>query len=463
MDRRKKALEVTAASLVDLKAELYRKQEEFKQEKLHKEAGGSSQPRAATKKPSIWVKQNAGVAARAEKDVEAAAEEEDTLGKSRKKLEEKAALYEKMTKGDFPDEETEELYLVDFTQKILEKQKEVQAAASCRKEVQAAASCQEDVAPDLPVPAPPGPGEEWVYYVDLLGRSRHCMKKDLPDLLKLDAGLKGKRAAPQERTLLSEDMRQEMQRKQWEEEEAAERPAGPLHYEDIRQHEARQLGVGYFAFARDEEARRKQMDTLTMLRDQTEDQRLKREQLKAKRKAMLQARLYKLRQRKNKHLPEEQATAQDDEELMGPEPPEPEPAVLEPKVDVVVQERRDTRLGVPHVREWDQGKEFMFGHWSKPECDPHDERDPEFAPPPSYGSKPRKPRRVRKRKLTNHKPSTGSSDSGSREGPAPPEHPGPSPPEYPGPSPPEHPGPSPNSVSNEKRLDELLSYYRRVT
>lgn len=40
-----------------------------------------------------------------------------------------------------------------------------------------------------------------------------------------------------EKTLLSEDMRKELQRQQWEEEEreALKRPMGPIHYEDIRE------------------------------------------------------------------------------------------------------------------------------------------------------------------------------------------------------------------------------------
>lgn len=48
--------------------------------------------------------------------------------------------------------------------------------------------------------------------------------------------------------------------------------------------------------------------------------------------------------------------------VIGPLPPEPE-AVPTPhvstqssKVEVIVQERKDTRPGVPHVREWDRGK-----------------------------------------------------------------------------------------------------------
>uniref|UniRef100_A0A8C7AYK4 Coiled-coil domain-containing protein 174 n=1 Tax=Neovison vison TaxID=452646 RepID=A0A8C7AYK4_NEOVI len=101
MDRRKKPLDVTASSLVDLKAELFRKQEEFKQEKLLKDSGVLGKPKTTNKKPSIWSKQNAGVSNRAEKDTEQKIEEQKTLDKAREKLEEKAKLYEKMTKGDF--------------------------------------------------------------------------------------------------------------------------------------------------------------------------------------------------------------------------------------------------------------------------------------------------------------------------------------------------------------------------
>ncbi|XP_018410732.1 PREDICTED: coiled-coil domain-containing protein 174 [Nanorana parkeri] len=446
MDK-KKVLEVTAASLVDLKAELFRKQEEFKHEKLSKTTDGPSKSKAVLKKPNIWNKQNVGVTARAEKDAEQKTEEDNTLDKSRKRLEEKALLYEKMTKGDFPDEETEELYLVDFAQKIIEKKREVQML--CHKEK--IDKEEEDArAPDLPVPAPKDPGEEWVDYVDSLGRSRRCMKKDLPDLLKMDKDLQGKKpAAAQGKTLLSEDMRREMQREQWEqeEEEAMKRPIGPLHYEDIRDNEARQLGVGYFAFAKDEQNRRKQMDTLNMLRDQTEDQRVKRERLKSKRKAMLDARLAKLRQRKMKHGEgEETETAQEaEEEPIGPEPEEtPE---LERKVEVLIQERRDTKPGVPHVREWDRGKEFTLGRWSKIQDDLRNEREPEFAPPSVYASKQNKKKRRQKRRRNQAGPSNDTTrlDHGHNQYAQ------------------EAPGSNTTSKVDEKRLDEMLSYYRKVT
>nr|XP_019941849.1 PREDICTED: coiled-coil domain-containing protein 174 isoform X2 [Paralichthys olivaceus] len=389
MDKKKKPFDVTASSLVDLKAELYRKQEQFKQDKLGQEnAGAGSKSKSKEKKPNVWSKQNPGVSARAEKDAEQLDEEQKSLDTSKRRLEEKAKLYEQMTKGDFPDEETEGLFLVDFTQKIIDKKRETFAQRDMLKEE------DEERDSSTPIPAPGNPDEEWVDFVDALGRSRRCMKKDLPDFKKMDHNLKGKGTASSEKTLLSEDMRRELQRQEWEreEEEAMKRPIGPIHYEDIRGQEARELGVGYFAFSQDKEHRRKQRDTLDMLRDQTTEQRSKRERLKEKRQAILQARLAKVRQRKMKKTKldgteeedrEEEKEDEDDSELIGSPPlPEDYPEVSTVKrVEVEIQERKDTKPGVPHVREWDRGKEFMFSEWKSRR---RDERESDFAPPSAY-------------------------------------------------------------------------------
>uniref|UniRef100_A0A3P9LU83 Coiled-coil domain containing 174 n=1 Tax=Oryzias latipes TaxID=8090 RepID=A0A3P9LU83_ORYLA len=387
MDKKKKPLAVDASSLVDLKAELFRKQEEFKREKLGQENTHTGhRPKSSTvnnKKPTIWSKQNAGISARAAKDSEQLAEEQVTLDAARRKLEEKARLYEQMTKGDFPDEETESLFLVDFTQKIIDKKRE----ALQQKEE------EEDRESSSPPPQPLNPDEEWVDFVDALGRSRRCMKKDLPDFKKMDQDLTGKGIISSDKTLLSEDMRRELQRQEWEreEEEAMKRPVGPIHYEDIRAQEARELGVGYFAFSQDQEQRRKQRETLDMLRDQTTDQRTKRERLKEKRQAILKARLAKVRQRKMKKAKldgteeeeEESKDTVEEEETFGPfpQPDDPPEVSTLKRVEVEIQERRDTKPGVPHVREWDRGKEFMFSEW-KSRC--RDERETEFAPPSAY-------------------------------------------------------------------------------
>ncbi|KAM8868189.1 coiled-coil domain-containing protein 174 isoform 2-T2 [Synchiropus picturatus] len=391
MDRRKKAFDVTASSLVDLKAELYRKQEQFKQDRLGQQnADTTLKAKAKVKKPAVWTKQNPGVSARAEKDAEQLAEEKSSLDSSRRKLEEKARLYEQMSRGDFPDEESEGLFLVDFTQKIIDRKKGTHSQREATSE-------DEEGENFSAVPPPPEhPDEEWVDYVDALGRSRRCMKKDLPSYQRMDMDLNGKGQITSDKTHLSEDMRRELQRQEWEkeEEEAMKRPVGPVHYEDIRGQEARELGVGYFAFSHDEEDRRKQRQTLDMLRDQTTEQRSKRERLKGKRQAILKARLAKIKQRKMKakgevaeDVEEDENEAEEEEEdeerLMGPSPPPedcPEVSILK-KVDVVIQERRDTKPGVPHVREWDRGKESMFTEWKSRR---QDERDSEFAPPTAY-------------------------------------------------------------------------------
>lgn len=390
---------------MDLKAELYRKQEQFKREKIGQEnAEAGLKTKVTSKKPNIWTKQNAGVSARAAKDAEQLAEEQVSLDAARRKLEEKARLYEQMTKGDFPDEETEALYLVDFTQKIIDKNRETLT----QKEKE-----DEDKASLSPIPPPQNPDEEWVDYIDALGRSRRCMKKDLPSFVKMDQDLKGKGIVLNDKTLLSEDMRRDLQRQEWEreEEEAMKRPVGPIHYEDIRAQEARELGVGYFAFSQDQEQRRKQRETLDMLRDQTTDQRTKRERLKEKRNAILQARLAKVRQRKMKKAKldgtegdeqkeEENLGEEEEDEPVGPFPQSdvPSEASILKKVEVEIQERRDTKPGVPHVREWDRGKEFMFNEWKSRR---RDERDTEFAPPSAYFTDDKRPKPGRAKNQQN--------------------------------------------------------------
>ncbi|NXR18981.1 CC174 protein, partial [Cinclus mexicanus] len=483
MDRRKKPLDVAASSLVDLKAELFRKQEEFKKEKLLKDAGVFAKPRTSNKKSSLWTKQNTGVVNRAAKDVEEKAEEQDILDKSRKKLEEKAKLYEKMTKGDFPDEETEDLYLVDFTQKIIDKQHEVQelhqSEAVGKSLSSERDSDEEETQPEADIPPPEDPDEEWVDYVDFLGRSRRCMKKDLPSLLKMDQELQGKRQEPDGNTLLSEDMRRELQRQQWEkeEEEALRKPMGPIHYEDIRENEARQLGVGYFAFSRDQELRHKQRATLDMLREQTLDQRNKREQLKEKRKAALDARLSKLRARKIQKLREagleEEAEKLENGGMIcaAEEPEPPRVTAASRKVEVIIQERRDTKPGVPYVREWDKGKELMFGLWEKKQEELRDERDPEFAPPSDYFLGQKKDEYYRSRNLNSSETSsenleteraqnqqrTSVQGSGSSAGDVPLSA------QASNNNIPDKPDDNPNQEPLYQSLDDMLSYYRQVT
>uniref|UniRef100_A0A5F9D699 Coiled-coil domain containing 174 n=1 Tax=Oryctolagus cuniculus TaxID=9986 RepID=A0A5F9D699_RABIT len=393
MDRRKKPLDVAASSLVDLKAELFRKQEEFKQEKLRKDSGVLGKPKTIHKKPSVWKKQNAGVSARAEKDAEQKLEEQKTLDKAREKKREREKFYSLMSENDFYilDEEVEDMYLVDFTQKIIDKRKEMEALGA-NKESQNARERDDDeeTLPESDIPPPQDPSEEWVDYVDSLGRSRRCMRKDLPDLLEMDKNLQGRLfiSPANEKTLLSEDMRKELQRQQWEEEEreALRRPVGPIHYEDIRENDG----------------------------DVTEPL------------------------------------------ILEPEPgPPTHPATQSSKVEVIVQERKDTKPGVPHVREWDRGKDFSFGYWSKRQSELRAERDPEFAPPSDYfvGQK----RTGSLSGQTWNRPGTAPSDTWQHSGPS--QEPSSS---QTG-STPAPTGPPQSSTVTFQTLDDMISYYKQVT
>lgn len=152
-----------------------------------------------------------GVTSRAEKDAGQKLEEQKTLHKAKEKLEEKAKLYEKMTKGGFLDEEVEDMYLVDFTQKITDKRKEMEVLGATRESRNEGEGDDDDEGEfsEKNIAPPPDPSEGWVDYVDSLGRSQRCMRKDLPSLLEMDKNLQGRLfvSPANEKTLLSEDMR----------------------------------------------------------------------------------------------------------------------------------------------------------------------------------------------------------------------------------------------------------------
>eukprot|EP00795_Rhopilema_esculentum_P017432 gene17432-9034_t len=143
-------------------------------------------------------------------------------------------------------------------------------------------------------------GDELVEFEDSLGRSRKCRKRDLEKLKSLDQEFRPVNRSPSPPTLLSEDMRRDMMRKKWEEEQEKLIQEGDrdIHYQNVLFDEVRDHGVAYYQFSKDEAERKSQMDTLNLLREQTLEQRTRRESIKQKRKAALDARLAKIRQKK---------------------------------------------------------------------------------------------------------------------------------------------------------------------
>ena len=250
---------------------------------------------------------NKGVIARASKDRKTqAGASQDDLARSQQALLAKAKLYDRMQgRGlqERPDhEEAGEGCLVDFEQKAIDR---IHAGAGAEAHAHAAVDEGGE-----------GGDDDWVDYVDAFGRDRRCLRRDLAGILKAEhaaapaaragaGGVSGAGAPPGMPEMLSADMRMAMEREQWErdalEEMQRRAPVQPVHFQGVIPNEIRQLGTGYYRFSTDEEERAKQMDKLNAIRDETLVQQSRGTKLKNRRKAMLEARLDKIKRRKGNH------------------------------------------------------------------------------------------------------------------------------------------------------------------
>ncbi|KNC98192.1 uncharacterized protein SPPG_06594 [Spizellomyces punctatus DAOM BR117] len=269
---KRKEIAVNSSSVVDLKAELFRKKEEFEREKLRT---GSSTLRAVSNKPIKKPPKNKGVEQRARQDEEEIQTLSSTLESSWVALQRKAKLYDKLVdEGGTGEDEKDEEALVDFLQKSLTDS-------------------------DLPAPSPDieDVGEDtWVEAVDEFGRTRIVRKDDVSKLgLRFikegEAGGNGENE--QGPSLVSDDMRREMEREQWEKEAREALASG--HYDSRR--ENRTMGVGFYQFSQDDEERRKQMEELKDMRNETLESRTRAARMKDARKDKLDERKRLLKER----------------------------------------------------------------------------------------------------------------------------------------------------------------------
>lgn len=121
MPKKHKAIEgVGASSIFELKAELYKSQEEAKKSKELSATGADVEYHRAKKKITNandpFSRKNSGVDSRAHLDKLALKAVSDGSA-SYAALEKKAALYEKLARGELSDEEDKEKYCVDFFRK----------------------------------------------------------------------------------------------------------------------------------------------------------------------------------------------------------------------------------------------------------------------------------------------------------------------------------------------------------
>ncbi|XKL61815.1 hypothetical protein PGB90_001648 [Kerria lacca] len=151
---------------------------------------------------------------------------------------------------------------------------------------------------------------EWVTFVDSLGRSRTCLRADLSYYKNLDNKLKPEKSMTEiiskengSSKIISEDLflwnkKREELRKMWEEEEKRLKDKNDIHYQDVLFNEARTHGVGYFNFSQDENERKQQQEALKILREETEKSQMFTINLKEKRKQQMKQRIAAAKKRK---------------------------------------------------------------------------------------------------------------------------------------------------------------------
>lgn len=285
-----KKINVNFSSLVGLKAELLRKQAEVNEARLKTEPVNAS-PTLSKKKSKKTTADN--IEGNAKRSIDS----EDIVAhkKSKLMLEAKARLYERLKKS----KNNNDKFLVDFENKVDEPDEE---------------SVDETINEDYPIE----PEENWVEYQDCFGRTRKCLREDLPHMQKKDDLIKqeimkkhldeDKEEESKEQYPVSEKEPEiEIMRRKWEEQTRKLADKVDIHYQDILFDEARTHGVGYYAFSQDEEERAKQQENLTNLRKETEKKQKEMKEIKELRDRMEQNRLKaaRIRQRIRAGLPAE--------------------------------------------------------------------------------------------------------------------------------------------------------------
>uniref|UniRef100_A0A1B0G6U3 CCDC174 alpha/beta GRSR domain-containing protein n=1 Tax=Glossina morsitans morsitans TaxID=37546 RepID=A0A1B0G6U3_GLOMM len=442
-----KVINVNLSSLLSLKVELLRKQAEVNKakalqtddckrkgvEKVCDDDGLTQRRHNKTRvEKMINKKENPTVI-----------EHEDSalLEKSRKVLEAKAKFYERMNASG-GTLNSDDNCLVLFNKKKQEKDSKAHVDDQQSFGVLDATSSESEEDNDETVDSE----NEWVEYTDCLGRTRKCLRKDLESAKKQDADLAASiperldqtKANWMINTLANEnatkdgdsdgDMstigplppqsvfgdgcsmmsKHEEQKVNWERKEQENLEKKDVHYQDVFFDEARQHGVGYYAFSTDEEERRRQQKELEKTREQTIEEQERREALRARREKIIAERVFaaKNRQRARLGLPPLEANAELEKEQTEPKETKEERKLrkrakkLAKKQEKEEREREYERQH--HIRPWDRNKDGVPKNlvinqpqdekWSyKPEREPmtqeqwneykRSERIQEFAPP----------------------------------------------------------------------------------
>ncbi|KAF8339995.1 uncharacterized protein EI90DRAFT_3117757 [Cantharellus anzutake] len=258
---------VTAASFLDLKAELLKKKEELKIAK----ASGVTQVKGLTlkgigavKNTSKWDRPNRGVRARIVRDVEQERLSQPTLENARAALERKAKIYEKLKKGKtggLTEKQYDQL-LVDFDNVSGDEYE----------------SDSDDVDESATVPRPTMDDENdpVVEYEDEFGRVRTARRSEVPRHLarkspEPDSSESDPHVIYGDQNYYPIYTPSEERVKEIEEKLAADTASPATHFDASRDNRAR--AAGFYQFSADEETRKQQMENLRKAREETQRKR----------------------------------------------------------------------------------------------------------------------------------------------------------------------------------------------
>ncbi|XP_063987955.1 coiled-coil domain-containing protein 174 [Diachasmimorpha longicaudata] len=292
-----KKINVSYSSLVGLKAELLRKHAEVQEAKAKNKI---QSPMIVKSTLKAKTSKNVKKSSKPKEPKVTEIEDINDLKKSRYMLEAKSRLYDKLRKnhGDECDN-----YLVDFSNKP------ASSASSSDDEIYKEED-YEDRNSD--------PEDDWVEYSDCFGRTRKCLRRDLPKMQEKDEMIKQEiskeppqdtEAPPNPPPFIVPQKEPEIEklRKKWEEQSEKLSHKPDIHYQDILFDEARAHGVGYYAFSQNEDERLKQQENLSKLRKETELRQKEAQNLKDLKAQMEKNRLKsaRIRQRIRAGLPAE--------------------------------------------------------------------------------------------------------------------------------------------------------------
>ncbi|RVE50439.1 hypothetical protein evm_004976 [Chilo suppressalis] len=401
-DPNSKKIIFNKSTLVSLKAELLKKQDEVKNKKqLHQHKLVNFKPPLTKKQAGVEKYHNDGKKSFKDSLKSVDADELEVNRRVRLALAKKSELYDHLADSSGSSQLAGQ-FLVDFNNKKLENEDNAEKYL----ETDYINKKEDD--------------DEWVEFTDCLGRTRKCLKSDKEFYIKRDNELmKGltrvqssgeqQEAEDSNKTEMpflvqkTNDYLQSLREKWEQKEKELVGKEKDIHYQDLLFDEARIHGVAYYSFSTDETERRKQMEELTKRRKETLQAQEESERLRKKRDELMAARVAAARARQRLRAglpPEEPKDNQKDftacllEFLTEQKNEADEKAKEEERKAKEEQEKERQKLREAHIREWDLGKEGVEGKVKKFREMTQEEyveqqrskRIDEFAPPKALSS-----------------------------------------------------------------------------